>query len=129
MQAIPQAAPVVADLVAGMQDWPKADEVAERLKKTLPPGMAEDNEPSPEQQQQQAMAMQQQQQAMQMQQAAAQMDLAEQQAKVQQAQANAAKAAAEAEKAQIELAQMKMGLVNPGMVPGAPFGAVNPQGF
>ena len=129
MQAIPQAAPVVADLVAGMQDWPKADEVAERLKKTLPPGMAEDNEPSPEQQQQQAMAMQQQQQAMQMQQAAAQMDLAEQQAKVQQAQANAMKAAAEAEKAQIELAQMKMGLVHPGMVPGAPFGAVNPQGF
>ena len=129
MQAIPQAAPVVADLVAGMQDWPKADEVAARLKKTLPPGMAEEEEPSPEQQQQQAMAQQQQMQAMQMQQAAAEMDLAEQQAKVQQAQANAAKAAAEAEKAQIELAQMKMGFVNPGIPPGAPFGAVSPQGF
>lgn len=129
MQAIPQAAPVVADLVAGMQDWPKADEVAERLKKTLPPGMAEDNEPSPEQQQQQMLAMQQQQQAMQMQQAAAQAQAREQDAKARKAEADAAKAEAEAEKAQIELAQMQMGRVNPGIPPGAPFGAVNPQGF
>lgn len=44
VQAFPAAAPVVGDLVAKHMDWPGADEFAERLKKMLPPGMADDEE-------------------------------------------------------------------------------------
>lgn len=37
LQASPQMAPVMLDLVAKMQDWPLADEVRERLEVLLPP--------------------------------------------------------------------------------------------
>lgn len=107
LQAVPQAAPVAADLIASMQDWPEADRIAERLRKMLPPGMAEDDDqPDPAQQQ----AMMQQQQAAMAQQQAQQMaqeaSLREQVAKAAKAEADAKKADAEAEKARFELAQM-----------------------
>jgi hypothetical protein len=41
MQAFPQAAQVAGDLVAKAMDWPGADEIGDRLEKTLPPGMVE----------------------------------------------------------------------------------------
>ncbi|MGA7329698.1 MAG: portal protein [Rhodomicrobium sp.] len=37
IQAVPQAAGVAADLVARNMDWPGADEIAERLRRMLPP--------------------------------------------------------------------------------------------
>ncbi len=37
IQVVPQAATVAADLVARNMDWPGADEIADRLKRTLPP--------------------------------------------------------------------------------------------
>jgi hypothetical protein len=37
IQAVPQAAGVAADLIARNMDWPGADEIAERLRRTLPP--------------------------------------------------------------------------------------------
>ena len=37
IQAVPQAASVAGDLVARNMDWPGADEIADRLKRTLPP--------------------------------------------------------------------------------------------
>ncbi len=37
VQAVPQAASVVGDLVARNMDWPGADEIAARLKRLLPP--------------------------------------------------------------------------------------------
>jgi hypothetical protein len=37
IQAVPQAASVAGDLVARNMDWPGADEIAERLRRTLPP--------------------------------------------------------------------------------------------
>lgn len=37
VQAVPQAASVVGDLVARNMDWPGADEIADRLKRMLPP--------------------------------------------------------------------------------------------
>ncbi|HUO23643.1 MAG TPA: portal protein [Caulobacteraceae bacterium] len=37
IQAFPQAAPVLGDLLAKNLDWPGADEIAERLKALLPP--------------------------------------------------------------------------------------------
>jgi hypothetical protein len=102
MQAVPGAAAVAGDLIARNMDWPGADVIAERLKKALPPGMAEQDEDlSPEEEQQRAQAMQaqqaeqQQQQAMQSQ--AAQLALAEKDAQVKKTQAEAIKAMREAE--------------------------------
>lgn len=40
-KALPQAAPLISDLIARNQDWPGAQEIADRLKKTLPPGIAD----------------------------------------------------------------------------------------
>lgn len=42
IQAYPQAATVIGDLIAKNQDWPGADDIADRLKKMLPPGVDED---------------------------------------------------------------------------------------
>lgn len=47
VQAMPQAAQVAGDLIAKNMDWPGADELGERLKKLLPPGMDEDAPPPP----------------------------------------------------------------------------------
>jgi hypothetical protein len=43
-QALPNVAPLIADLIAENMDWPKSDVIAERLKKTLPPGIADDKD-------------------------------------------------------------------------------------
>lgn len=135
LQAVPQAGPVVADLIAKMQDWPEADRVAERLRKMLPPGMAEDeDQQSPEAMQAAQMAQQQQAQAMQQQEQAAQVAQAIAAAEVQEAQAKARKAEADARKAELEVMAMQGQIVpvmpmNAGMMPRAPMGATNPQGF
>lgn len=94
VQAVPSAAAVSGDLIAKAQDWPMANEIAERLKKTLPPGLATD--PDDEKTPEQELAMQQQQQAMQEQQAMQQQDIA---LSMQLKQAAVIKAQAEAEKA------------------------------
>lgn len=39
MAAIPNSAPLIADLVAKNQDWPGAEEIYARLQATLPPGV------------------------------------------------------------------------------------------
>lgn len=44
VQAYPQAAQFAGDLMIKNMDWPGAKEIAERLKKTLPPGIAEDED-------------------------------------------------------------------------------------
>lgn len=36
IQALPNTGPIIADLVAGSMDWPKAEEIAERLNALLP---------------------------------------------------------------------------------------------
>lgn len=49
VQALPQAGEVAGDLIARSMDWPGADDIAERLRKLLPPGIAEnDDEDGPE---------------------------------------------------------------------------------
>ena len=45
IQAVPATAQIAGDLLAKSFDWPGADAIAERLKKLLPPGIAEDSEP------------------------------------------------------------------------------------
>lgn len=58
-RSLPQAAAVIPDLIAKNLDWPGAEEMANRLKKTLPPGIAEDdkNQPLPPQAQAQMQQM------------------------------------------------------------------------
>lgn len=63
IQAFPAAAPIAGDLIAKAMDWPGAEEIAERLKKTLPPEIAGgEDELSPEEMQQREQAAQMQQQ-------------------------------------------------------------------
>lgn len=118
IQAVPQAAQVAGDLIAKAQDWPDADAIAERMKRTMPPQLTADKDnpepPTPEQQQQAQAAQMQQQMAQQ----GAQMGLAEQEAKTRQSVANADKAEADAAKAKFELAQMT-GRVNAAIQQGA----------
>ena len=55
IQALPEHGALFADLFAKAQDWPMAEEIGERLRKALPPGVAEPEEgeeeqgPTPEQ--------------------------------------------------------------------------------
>jgi hypothetical protein len=63
MRVYPQAAPVIGDLLAENMDWPGSKKMAERLKKMLPPGIAE---PDPQQKADPAALMHQMQQAQQM---------------------------------------------------------------
>jgi len=130
MRAIPQSAPVVADLVAAAQDWPDSDRVAARLKKMLPPGVDDDGEQAPEAQQQAQMQMQMQQAQMQAQQQMEAFQMQEAQAKAIQAQAQAQKAALEAEKTALELQRMQLELaaIGSGQYPGVPVGTVAPYG-
>ena len=117
VQAVPQAGAVILDLVARNMDWPGADDIADRLKKMLPPGIAEDEEgqENPQAQQQammQQQSMQQQQAAMQMQQAQVEMEMQGKQmdaaAKQQQMQINSAKAQIDLEIMQATLAGKKL---------------------
>jgi hypothetical protein len=113
-QAVPGAAQLAGDLIASAMDWPGADAIAARLKKALPPGMADSEEKDPEAQQ----AMQQaQQEAMQKQQEAEAIAKAQAAAETQAKQAEAAKKGAETEgvqldnaKKQVELAAMTGGI-------------------
>src|SRR5690606_11604069 len=43
----PQLMAVAGDLMIKNMDWPGAQEIAERIKKTLPPGLAEDKDQKP----------------------------------------------------------------------------------
>jgi plastocyanin len=52
VNALPQAAAVGADLIAKNMDWPGADEWADRLRKTLPPGLEDQKDMTPQEQQQ-----------------------------------------------------------------------------
>ena len=107
MQAVPAAGAVAPDLIAKAMDWPMADVLAERLKKTIPPQLLEGEEgqepkqPSPAEQQ-----------AMQLQTAAAQAEVEEKIAQADKAKADAAKALFEAQKAELELAAMQAHAMN-----------------
>jgi hypothetical protein len=86
-------------------DWPGAEEIAKRLKATIPPEML-DEDLTPEEQQQQQQAMQQQQQQQQMEQAMAQelfmLDKAKKEADIGAVKAKTEKDLAEAEAQEIE---------------------------
>jgi len=107
VNAAPDTAGTVMDLVADAQDWPKADEFARRFRMSLPPGMVPEDEMTPEMK-----AMQQQQGQMkemeaQLAAANAKADLALKEAKASQAEAAARLAEASAYKA-VSDAQARM---------------------
>lgn len=104
VQAIPQAGAITADLIAKAQDWPDADQFAERLKKALPPNFQDAEDLSPEEQQAAMQAQQQQQVQAQMQAAAQQIDMRKADAEATEAEADAQKAQFEVMNEQLELA-------------------------
>lgn len=63
VQVWPQLIQIAGDIIAKAQDWPGADKLAERLKKTIPPQFLDDEEggqpvPSPEELQQMQLELQ-----------------------------------------------------------------------
>lgn len=58
--AYPPTMELAGDLIAKAMDWPDADKIAERLRKSIPPQVLGDDQEQPNPEQQQAMAMQQQ---------------------------------------------------------------------
>lgn len=48
MRVNPTGGALIADLLVKNLDWPQSQEIAERLKKTLPPGFDEDGPPQPQ---------------------------------------------------------------------------------
>lgn len=103
IQAVPGAAGVTADLIAKAMDWPDADKFADRLKKMLPPGVAEE-EMTPEQQAQMQQQIAAQQQQQQFAQAMQQVELGKAQAETVEAQADAQKAQFEVQEQALEVA-------------------------
>lgn len=111
IRVVPGAAQMVGDLVAKAMDWPDADVIADRLKKTLPPQLQDQEDMDPQQQQQMAMAMQQQQVQAQMAQQAQMTEMRKAQAEAVEAEADAQKSQYETAEAQLELA-LKSGALN-----------------
>ena len=115
IQAVPQASPIIGDLVAKNMDWPGAEDIAERLKKTIPPEvMNEDLSPEEQQQQQEAMAQQQKEAAAQqaMAQALFELERKKKEADIAETMAKAEKAMAEAEAQDIENDAVEAGIMD-----------------
>lgn len=112
MQINPQAAMLIGDLMATAMDWPGADQIAERLKAALPPGIAQDKDAQPDPAQMQAMQMQQQEQ-MRM----AEMGKIMQELEIRQKVAEASKAEAQATEAQAKAMQAQVEARVAGMMP------------
>lgn len=104
IRVLPQAGAMTADLIAKAQDWPDADQFAERLKKGLPPQFRDPEDMTPEEQQQAAMAQQEQQRVAQIQEAAQQIEFRKADAEATEAEADAQKAQFEVMNEQLELA-------------------------
>src|SRR6185369_520977 len=99
VNANPQSAGLVMDLIADAQDWPKAGEFARRFKMHLPPGMVPEDEMTPEMKAMQESNNQVQQMQQQIEQAMAQADIAKKTADAAKAQAGVQLARAQAYKA------------------------------
>lgn len=99
VNALPETASVVMDLVAEAQDWPKSGEFAERFRMLLPPGTIPEEDMTPAMKNMQAQNQKMQEMQAQIEQANAQADLAVKQAKASNDEARARLAEAQAYKA------------------------------
>lgn len=98
--SMPEVMGIAADKIVEAQDWPGADEIARRIRSQLPPGMVDEKDLSPEEQQgrmQQAQAAQQQEQIQQMQ---FQLEMELKKAQIEEARARAIEAHARAAQAE-----------------------------
>lgn len=107
VQSVPQIGQVGGDIMVRSLDMPHGDELADRIKRTLPPQIvAEEGEDlSPEEQQQRAAQAQAAQEQQAMQQEAAMADIHEKKGRARKTNAEADKAEADAEMARFSLAQ------------------------
>lgn len=99
VNAHPEQAGKVMDLIAEAQDWPKSDEFARRFRLDLPPGIVPEDEMTDAQKQAQQQAQQKQQMVEQLAQAKAQAEITLIQAEAMEKQARAIQLQASAEKA------------------------------
>lgn len=99
VNAVPQSASLVMDLIAEYQDWPGADEFAKRFKLALPPGVVPEDEMTPETLQAQAQQAQLQQLQMELEQSQRKADIYKTEADANKAMAGANLAQAQAYKA------------------------------
>lgn len=99
VNAAPQTAGTVMDLVAEAQDWPKSEEFARRFKMMLPPGMIPADEMTPEMQEMQQQNQQSQAREQELATAQAQADIALKQAKASDSESRGRLALAQAYKA------------------------------
>lgn len=105
--AMPQTMALAADLIVEAQEWPGAERIAKRLKRTLPDGI-EDVDPkdmTDEEKAQSAAAAEAAQEQQELERELLVLQMAEQRAKTREANAKAAKAEAEAAKMGVEIAQ------------------------
>lgn len=113
-KAVPQLGQVASDLMVEAQSWPKAEEIAARLRMTIPEEIRnadpEDTDEEGQQQQQPDPAQQAQAQQMAAELKKAQAEAAEAEAQAREAQAKAARAEAEAQKEGIELEKSEVEL-------------------
>lgn len=109
VQAFPIAGQVAGDLIAKNLDWPGADEIAERLKKAIPPEVSGDEEDMDPQQQ--MMIQQEQEKQKALAEAAMIADIELKQADIMAKKAQAAKIAAEAEAQDIENDAVQSGVM------------------
>jgi hypothetical protein len=101
-QAVPGSAQIIGDLIAKNMDWPGADEIAERLKRAVPPQILGDDADPEEQNTPQAQA------AKQAQETAAKLAAAQAQAKMAEQDAKTAKTNADAEKTRMDALNAKI---------------------
>jgi hypothetical protein len=111
IRVVPGAAQVIGDLIAKAMDWPDAERIADRLAKTLPPGVRDMDSLSPEEQQAMQAQMQEQQQMAQIQQMAQQIDMRKAAAETEEAEADAQKAMFEVEEQRLQVLE-KSGALN-----------------
>jgi hypothetical protein len=96
VNAVPETAAMVMDLVAEAQDWPKADEFARRFAAMLPEQLKPKDDMTPEDQQKAMQDAEMQQMQMQMAMQDAQLELAKKQAEIDKLEAEAEKLRADA---------------------------------
>jgi hypothetical protein len=120
IRVVPQAAPALMDLMAKNMDWPGAEQISDRLKSLLPPGMDSGEPPSPEQQQAMMQAQAEQQRMQEFGKIMQEIELRIKNAEATEAEAQAREAEAQAMKAQAEAAAVMAAGAMPQPLPGRP---------
>lgn len=108
-EVFPEVRPLIGDIIARMQEWRDSERIAERVRKMLPPGVAEDTDEEMTPEQMQAKQAQVQEAKMQAQQQQEAMDISKAKAiaEAKKAEADARTAEAEADKAELEVAALR----------------------